>query len=153
MNEKSVLFSIKPKWVTDILNEDKKYEYRKTPPDIEAPYRGVLYATSPESAILGECVVDTHKHCSKDQLIEETVEQTPHTKEEVDSYFGECSNPTAIHIDEAFKYPQEIVVNIDTLREFGIDPPQNFRYLTQRRDGELLNILPASQTQPKLGDF
>jgi predicted transcriptional regulator len=153
MNDKSVLFSIKPNWVMDILDGTKEYEYRKTPPDIETPYRGILYATSPESAIMGECIINTHIEKDKNTLINETVDKTPHSRQEVESYFEGCKNPTAIHIKEAFRYPEELIINIGTLRECGIEPPQNFRYLTPRRDGELLDLLPASQTQPKLGDF
>ena len=45
---KSVLISIKPKWVEKIASGEKTIEVRKTRPKIETPFKCYIYATKPK---------------------------------------------------------------------------------------------------------
>ena len=45
---KSVLISIKPKWVEKIASGEKTIEVRKTKPNLEKPFKCYIYATKPK---------------------------------------------------------------------------------------------------------
>ena len=44
---KSVLISIKPKWVEKILGGEKTIEVRKTKPNLDVPFKVYIYCTKP----------------------------------------------------------------------------------------------------------
>lgn len=51
---KSILISIKPKWVAKILNGEKTIEIRKTMPKCDLPIDVYIYATKRQNLVLGD---------------------------------------------------------------------------------------------------
>lgn len=49
MTDRSVLFSIKPKYCELIISGEKTVEVRKTRPKIPTPFKGYIYCTSPNT--------------------------------------------------------------------------------------------------------
>lgn len=47
--DKSVLISIRPKWVEKIANGEKTIEVRKTRPKLETPFKAYIYCTMPDA--------------------------------------------------------------------------------------------------------
>ena len=104
----NVLLSIKPKYVEEIMNGNKKYEFRKSVfkcrEDVELVY---IYSTSPVKKIVG---VFTIKNIIEDHprnLWENFREFSGIEKEEFFSYFGDRKNGFAIGIEnvEVFEDP------------------------------------------------
>lgn len=85
---KSVLLSIKPKYVESILNGEKKFEFRKASfqsKDVEEVY---VYSSSPVKKIVGKF------------LLKDTISGTPQ------EIWDKCSDLGGISKDEFFKYYQ-----------------------------------------------
>ncbi|MEA1870035.1 MAG: hypothetical protein U9N09_07840 [Euryarchaeota archaeon] len=125
----NVLLSIKPKYVEEIMNGNKRYEFRRSifrcREDIELVY---IYSTSPVKKIVG---VFTIKNIIEDHprnLWENFKEFSGIEKEEFFSYFGDCKNGFAIGIGgvEVFEDPIDPKISIP-----GFVTPQSFCYVDE----------------------
>lgn len=61
---KSVLISIKPKWVEKIANKEKTIEVRKTRPKIKTPFKCYIYCTI-GNGIKGDYLIPSNLQCGK----------------------------------------------------------------------------------------
>ena len=61
---KSVLISIKPKWVEKIANKEKTIEVRKTRPKIKTPVKCYIYCTI-GNGIKGDYLIPSNLQCGK----------------------------------------------------------------------------------------
>lgn len=122
----NILLSLDPKWAEAILDGEKKWEYRRTAPDRTPPYRLVLYATAPTKAAVGEAYVGRVLHMGIPELVDATVDETPHDRTEVFEYFDGAETGYALRIDS---YGPIVEKDIDDLRGIGLEPSQNFRYI------------------------
>lgn len=129
---KRVLISIKPKYVDEIINNRKLYEFRKSIFKEKSISRVYIYSTKPVGKIVGyfeidEILSDTPEKiwniCSKDGGIEEA---------EFFKYFEGKDKAYAIKMKNIVIFERWIVA---TQKEFTI--PQSFRYL----DKEELNLI------------
>lgn len=116
-----VLLSIKPDWAEAILNNEKKWEYRKKLPKFSTPYTVLLYATSPKQKIVGEIVVDKIIRDTVETVINMTIEDTPHNSSQIREYFGDRIDAYAMRIKETTKYDKPVELNQH--------PPMNFMYV------------------------
>ena len=122
----NVLLSIKPKYVEEIINGNKKYEFRKSifrcKDDIELVY---VYSTSPVKKIVGAFTIENIMEDHPRNLWENFREFSGIEKEEFFSYFEDCKNGFAIGIEnvEVFEDPIDPKSsNPDFV------PPQSFYY-------------------------
>ena len=125
-----VLLSIKPKFVDEILNGNKKFEYRKKvfKEDVESV---VIYSTMPVGKIVGEFKIDEIISKSPDDLWEETSFASGITEEYFSQYFEGRKEGFAIKIKELIKYEKPI----DPKKTFeNFVAPQSYKYI---RDEEL----------------
>lgn len=118
---KVVLLSIKPRWADAILNGEKKWEYRKKLPNLSTPYDMLLYATLPKQKIVGEVTVDKIIRGSVQEVIDETIEDTPNTASEIEEYFSTQIDGYAINVEDNKKYNEPITIDHR--------PPINFMYV------------------------
>lgn len=142
-----VLLSIEERWADAILAGEKLWEYRRTAPAIDAPYRSVLYATGDVKAAVGAFETHTVLEEGVDALIEQTVGSAPHDPEDVREYFSGKDVGSAIRVDAWQRYDEP--VPIDDLRageEF--HTPQNFRYLQPDDHAQILQQLPHERGLP-----
>lgn len=123
----NVLLSIKPKYVKEIMNGNKKYEFRKSifrcREDVELVY---IYSTSPVKKIVGVFTIETIIEDHPKNLWESFREFSGIGAAEFFSYFGSNKKGFAIEIGkvEVFERP------IDPFREFSdFKPPQSFYYI------------------------
>ena len=70
---KSILISIRPKWVAKILNGEKTIEIRKTTPKCELPIDVYIYCTKDEKNLL-------HKNCANIYWVEDKYFKTKNKK-------------------------------------------------------------------------
>ena len=125
----NVLLSIKPKYVEEIMNGNKRYEFRKSifrcREDVELVY---IYSTSPVKKIVGVFTIETIIEDHPRNLWEKFKEFSGIGDEEFFSYFGRCKKGFAIGIGnvEVFEDPIDPKNFIP-----GFVPPQSFRYVEQ----------------------
>ena len=125
----NVLLSIKPKYVEEIMNGNKRYEFRKSifrcREDIELVY---IYSTSPVMKIVGVFTIETIIEDHPRNLWEKFKEFSGIGEEEFFSYFGGYKKGFAIGIGnvEVFEDPIDPKNFIP-----GFVPPQSFRYVEQ----------------------
>lgn len=141
-----VLLSIDEKWAKAILDGEKQYEYRKQPPSLEPPYYVLLYATRNTSAIVGW--FKTNKVLKKEisDLIDCTIEQTPHNQKDIKDYFEGKNKGSAIKIDSFQEYDNAIPVEYLKYIDEDLTIPQNFQYLKPNRDKKLLENIRNYET-------
>jgi predicted transcriptional regulator len=143
-----VFLSIDTQWASAILSGEKLYEYRRQPPAMDPPYRGVLYATDDTQAIVGGFETHTVETGEPDVVIDDTIRQTPHDASDVRDYFEGKDTAAAIHISSYLRYDEPL--SLAVLRE--IDPdftvPQNFRYLRPDDHATILQQLPYERGVP-----
>lgn len=128
-DEKAILLSVLPTFAYQILDGTKKWEYRKRAPKIEEKTKMFLYASGDVGAIIGECVVTKVIQMPVEELIENTIDETPSSKEGVRAYFAGHHMGSALRVEEPEKYgkPITLLEIIDRIPGFAV--PQNFYYL------------------------
>lgn len=124
----AVLLSIKPKYVNEIINESKKYEFRKSIFKRNNVSKAYIYSSNPIKKLIGKFTIG------------EIIEDHPQTlwqnlgnfagieKDEFFNYFGNRENGFAIKIQdlEIFENPIEPK---DLIPNF--NPPQSFYYIDE----------------------
>lgn len=139
-DDKIVFLSIEEKWARQILDGEKRYEYRKQPPRLDPPFRMLLYATGPAQKIVGAVWVTGTIEGPVGPLIENTVGLTQHEPEEIHDYFGDRETGSALSIMGYREYddPVRLYEVRDADPEFSV--PQNFCYV--RSGSGILDLLP-----------
>ncbi len=147
-----ILLSIFPKWAEAILNGEKKWEYRRIPPkNITSGSRVILYATGNKRKIVGEFIVGAVLREPVLSLIKHTLAETPHTKEEINSYFFGLNMGCALEVKKYKKYEKPISLIEIKKHVPSFNPPQNFIYLRENnpKHKALLKLLPLSRKNQK----
>jgi len=143
---KTVLLSIFSKWANAILNGEKKWEYRRVPPNISAGTRMILYA-SDDKEIVGEFLVEKLIKAPLNQLIKTTVHETPHNPGEIYSYFSGLKMGSAMRVGKPKRYHKTIPLKQIKENIPNFTPPQSFRYLMDNdpKLKPLLEVLPKKE--------
>jgi predicted transcriptional regulator len=143
-----VLLSIKPQHAEAILDGEKRYEYRRTAPAMEPPYRVVLYATGDVGAAVGGVETQRVVEGPVAEVIDETVQQTPHDPTEVREYFAGKDTGTAIRVDTWIRYDEPVALDDRRSADAEFRPPQNFQYLQPDDHAQILQQLPYERGVP-----
>lgn len=121
----TILLSIKPKYVDEILNESKKYEYRKR--IAKKPVERILiYATHPMKEIVGEVQV-TEVLCDSPEVIwKQTREFSGIDEKAFFEYFDGNAIAYAYELGELNVFEKAL-----SLSSFGVTAaPQSFCYIS-----------------------
>ena len=125
MKPRKIMLSIHPKYVTQILNGSKRYEYR-TQVAKQAVVTIFIYATAPISKVVAEVEIQAVIALPPDQLWEATKCNNQGDKTSFDEYYR--------HRDMAYAYKLgEVTVFKEArdLSDFGIQfAPQSFVYVS-----------------------
>lgn len=126
---RAVLLSVDPEWAEALLEGLKEWEYRRVAPACDPPYVAYLYATAPQQEVVGTVVVDEVLGGPIEKIIEPTVEDTPHSPDDLREYFDGRDTGTALHATTPNRFADPI--SSDTLQAAvpTFVPPQNFTYL------------------------
>ncbi len=122
--EKSIILPIKPIYAEKILNQIKKYEFRKKicADNIDKIY---LYATAPVKGIVGEAVVVEKIVMNKDKMWALTKEKSGITSSYYDQYFQNSEKACAYMLGEVRRYDKLV-----PLKDVGICyVPQSYVYV------------------------
>ncbi|HBE9444684.1 hypothetical protein [Clostridioides difficile] len=123
----NLIISIKPKYVEEILNKKKRFEYRKTifKEDINKIY---VYSTSPHKKIVGYFKYTKYLKDNPEYIWNKTKEFSGISKDEYDEYFNNRDIAYAIEINEFIKFdvdinPKEYIDNFIA--------PQSYKYINK----------------------
>ena len=122
-----VLLSSRPEFVKEIVNGNKKYEYRKLIFKRDDISTVVVYATKPYGKVVGEFEIDNIISDSPSALWEKTKKYSGTSKRFYNEYFEGRDQAFAIKI-KSFKMFEEPL----TLQEFDKNikvAPQSFCYI------------------------
>ena len=129
-----LLLSVKPRFANDILDGIKRFEFRRTCFRRRDVARVLLYATSPEKRVIGECTIETVLALAPDRLWSQTKEHAGIDRTYFDAYFEGRAEGYAIKV----KDPQRYKVPLGLFEHFGLShPPQSFCYVQGARSGLL----------------
>ena len=123
-SESNILLPIKPDYANKILENTKKYEYRKKlcKKDIQKIY---IYATSPEKKIVGEAEVIDKIVMEKEKLWDISKDASGVSLEFFNNYFCKQSYACAYRLGETKRYKRPL-----ELKEVGINYfPQSYIYI------------------------
>jgi predicted transcriptional regulator len=127
--------SIKPEFVQEIINGNKKFEYRKRifKKEVESV---IIYSTKPEGKIIGEFTIEKVINETPNNIWHETHHSSGISKEFFFEYFSGYDEGFAIKIKEFIKYKNPI--DPKSLNN-KFNPPQSFMYI--KDDNKLFNEL------------
>ncbi len=121
-----VLLSIKPEFVKEIFNGNKKFEYRKAIFKNKDVKTIVIYATMPVGKIVGEFDIDYIIEKHPNDLWEETKDFSGVSKEFYYQYFDGREKGYAIAIKQLKEYRRAICPHSKYTNFYA---PQSFKYL------------------------
>jgi predicted transcriptional regulator len=133
-----LLLSLKPRYAEAILSGEKTVELRRTRPRVAIPTEALIYASSPNMALVGRCRVDAVRSMTTEALWRRFGKEAAVTRDEFRSYFDGAKLGFALILVE----PERLLTPVP-LAEIrtcwsGFQPPQSFRYLSIPRSEELL---------------
>jgi predicted transcriptional regulator len=124
-----ILLSIRPVFASRILNGAKTIELRRKFPESSAAGTvAVIYSSSPVSAVVGYAEIDDILRMPVRQIWKEHGINACVTKVEFDAYFSGLKYGFAILLKNVRALAKQLNA-FDLKREFGIVPPQSYRYI------------------------
>ena len=120
----TILLSIKPEYVKNILSGVKKYEYRKHIPQ-KTVDRIIIYSSAPDKKVIGEVSVLNILEMSPTRLWENTKQESGITRSKFRAYFKGSQKAFAFQLGKVIVYDQ-----LHELSDYGVKkPPQSFVYV------------------------
>lgn len=122
----AILLSINPKYVENIMNGSKKYEYRK---NVCKRYvdKILIYSTNPIMRVVGEADVEDILVDNPECIWKKTCKKSGVDKKFYDLYYANRKQAVAYKLKNVVRYsePKE-------LKDYGINnAPQSFQYVEE----------------------
>lgn len=120
----TVLMSIKPEYVSNILNGKKKYEFRKNACKKEIE-KMIIYSTSPISKVVGEARIEKVYIDTPTRIWQLTSKYAGINREAYEHYYEGRNSAVAYKLSDVIRYevPRK-------LEEYGIkSAPQSYYYI------------------------
>ncbi|MGM5595037.1 ASCH domain-containing protein [Corynebacterium glucuronolyticum] len=124
---RSLLISIRPKYVQKILDGTKTVELRKTKPNLSNGSKIFVYASSPVKALAATADLVETISLPPGELWEKVGHQAGVSKDEFFQYFAGCTTAHALVLSDVSRVARS--VDLAELRSEGLAPPQSWRYL------------------------
>jgi predicted transcriptional regulator len=143
--KRDILFSIRPFYANKILEGQKTIELRRKFPEFGTTgSTALIYSTSPVSAIVGTARIESVFKLSLPKLWKSHGAAACIVKADFDAYFAGQHYGFAIMFGSVKQLKSQLTAS-DLETEFGIVPPQSYRYLDEERvallnDGRLQTI-------------
>lgn len=121
-----IIVSINPIYVKNILNETKKYEYRRVAAkqDVKSI---LIYETAPIKMVVAEVEILEVLECSPEELWDKTKDLSGTSKQFFDAYFAGKDIAYAYKLGKVTPYE-----NPKSLKEYGVKyAPQSFIYYNE----------------------
>ena len=121
----TIVLSIRPRFVEEIFEGRKRFEFRKVMPSNREIHRVLIYESAPISMVVGEFTVAGLGRCSVESMWHFCAPFAGITKREFFEYFQDCHIAQCYIINTYRKYKKPYPI---TLLGFN-RPPQNFYYI------------------------
>ncbi|MEA4848036.1 MAG: hypothetical protein VB106_12465 [Clostridiaceae bacterium] len=119
-----MLLSINPEHVENILNGNKKYEFRKVRCRADVD-KMIIYSTAPVMAVVGEAEIINIIEDEPEKVWALTADYSGINKDSFNEYYRERDKAVAYKLGEIKKYIEPL-----KLSDFGISyAPQSFVYI------------------------
>jgi predicted transcriptional regulator len=129
--KRAILVSIRPCYATKILEGQKRVELRrKFPIETMTGAMILIYSSSPVSAVVGFARIKKVAKLPVARIWKEHGDAACISKKEFDAYFSGLKFGFAIVFDGIESLGRRLNVN-DLHQQFGIVPPQSYRYLSE----------------------
>lgn len=130
MASRKLLISIKPRFAALIFNGTKTVELRRQQPRVTTGDTVVVYESSPVMHVTGTAIVKAVESDTPRAIWLRFRKAVGISKREYDAYFDGADQAVAIHLESPS--PLSEPVSLEKLRrDFEINPPQSFRYLSE----------------------
>lgn len=121
---KALLLSINPEHVENILNETKKFEFRKIRCKCSVDLL-VIYCTAPVKMVVGEAHIVRIIENSPEKIWNETKDGAGISKGFFDKYYSGRSTAVAYELGDVTRYSEPKLIS-----DYGLRcPPQSFSYV------------------------
>lgn len=138
--DKYILLSIQPRIVKEIIDGEKKFEFRKKFPDLadsNISRKVIIYCSSPIMQIIGSFVVKQQFHADFDVLMNQ-VNADMSYRIRISNYFEDKSSCYAMEISQLKIYETPLPLNYLRIKYPGFCPGQSYRYLDNKITAELI---------------
>jgi predicted transcriptional regulator len=129
--KRHVLVSVRPEYASKILDGEKTVELRRRFP--ASPVIGsviLIYSSSPVSAVVGSAQIKAVRKLPVVQIWTQHGKEACISKKDFDTYFNGLRHGFAILLANAQTLKQQIGI-AELQKQFGIAPPQSYRYVHQ----------------------
>lgn len=125
---KEIVISIKPAYAHAILSGAKLVELRRRfPVNVSSDTKVLIYSSSPEKALIGECRINKVVKAKTDELWKMTCRDAMISWDKFNQYFEGREEGYGIYVHSPKLYERPISLN--RLREmYDFVPPQSFVY-------------------------
>jgi len=121
-----LIISIKPKYMSEILEGRKTVELRKASTQILAGSRMVLYSTSPTQAIVGEATVEFRDKLELEDLWRIHGDSARISHGEFMAYYEGCVEGVALGLSDVMMYEYPLALSALRKRDVDFRPPQSY---------------------------
>lgn len=129
ITHKYLFIAVKPEYANKLISGQKDIELRKVKPHIQQGDYAIIYASSPEKAVLGFGKIKSIIECSPTEMWEKHSNRLGISKESYLSYYD--GSHKAIGIEFDIIRPITPIGLADLRKNIsGFQPPQIYRYIT-----------------------
>jgi predicted transcriptional regulator len=145
----TLLLSIHPRFVNDLISGVKRVELRRRLPRIGKDDLVVIYATAPTKAIVGYFTVQSIERLPLELLWQKVTNIAGVTRKEFFSYFDGLTEGVGIYVREVVIFSRSS--SLSELKHLwpGFHPPQGFRYLNSRSFDSLCSDCMTKRTRAR----
>lgn len=128
---------VKPKWAKLIVSGEKTLELRKRSPACEVPVRVLVYASSPQTEIVGtaECYGVIWQGVTS--WTDYELGRACVTRSELLAYYGTNMRSHSLCLRNATAFAKPVPL-LDLRLIWDIEPPQQWRYINEKTFGEIV---------------
>ncbi len=124
-----LLLSIRPQFVSKLLNGSKSTELRRVKPRVAKGDVVLIYETSPTMALVGYGIVESVTTDRPHKLWKKIEERSGITKLEFEHYYQGADTGYAINFSNVDRLHTPISLTLLKRKIEGFHPPQSYRYL------------------------
>lgn len=142
-----LLISIQPRFANAILEGTKTVELRRKPPR-DQPDVVLIYGSGTAGAVLGAAQLEKVHVATPETIWKQFGDVAGVSRAEFDNYFEGSESAAALELTNVRRSDGD--VSLTRLREFGLEPPQSWRYVERRTALQLLDALGLAPVESRV---
>lgn len=142
-----LLMSIRPKFAEAILSGAKTVELRRRPPR-DQPTVVLIYGSGAIGAVLGVAQLKDIHTSTPNEIWRQFGGFAGVSRAEFNAYFAGSETASALELTDVRRSDAD--VPLTSLREFGLEPPQSWRYVERQKALKLLDALGLEPVRPRV---